>query len=304
MEASATSNTSAAALRRHAILCVLGASAFFAVVSGLIKAVASDIPTFEIALFRSAVVGMVIFTMLLRKGGLAQMLRTRNPWGHVMRTGFGFAGMTRSFYGYGHLPLATNTALGFAMPLVLTVLSGPLLGERVGWQRVAAVVAGMAGVLVMVQPWQADADALPIIPVLVVLAGVVCWAFSMISIRRLGASGESNEAIILWFSIGGTLLAALLSVPVWVTPSPVQLVGLVGIGLVSAAAQLLMTEGYRSGEATLVAPFEYGAILYTTIMGMLIWAEFPDAWDGLGIAVIVASGLYVWSREARATRRT
>ena len=72
---------------------------------------------------------------------------------------------------------------------------------------------------------------------------------------------------------------------------------MVGIGCVSAAAQMLMTEGYRSGEATLVAPFEYGAIVYTTAMGMMIWGEFPDAWSVLGIGIIVASGLYVWRRE-------
>lgn len=216
-----------------------------------------------------------------------------------MRTCSGFLGMTTSFYGYAHLPLATNTALGFAMPLVLTVLSGPFLNERVAWQRVAAVLAGMAGVLVMVQPWQTSAEALPIGPVCVVLGGVVCWAFSMISIRRLGASGESNEAIIVWFSIGGTLLAALLSIPVWIAPTPLQLAGLAAIGLISAAAQLLMTEGYRSGEATLVAPFEYGAIIYTVTMGMVIWGEFPDAWSTIGIAIIVASGLFVWHREGR-----
>ncbi len=302
MEMSATRNLPAAALRRHAILCVLAASACFSVVSGLIKAVATQIPAFEIAFFRSAVVALVILPLLHRKGGLGQLRRTRNPWGHVMRTGFGFAGMVTSFYGYGTLPLATNTALGFAMPLFLTILSVPFLGERVGWRRAAAVLAGMAGVLVMVQPWQASAEALPLGPVCVVLAGVVCWAFSMISIRRLGAGGESNEAIIAWFSIGGTALAALCSIPIWIAPTPLQLLGLAAIGLGSAAAQMLMTEGYRSGEATLVAPFEYGAIIYTTIMGMLVWSEFPDGWDALGIAIIVASGLYVWHREAVAKK--
>ncbi len=297
-----TGDASAAALRRHAILCVLGASACFSVVSALIKAVATDIPAFEIALFRSAVVGLAVLPLLHRRGGLGLLLRTRNPWGHVMRTGFGFTGMVTSFYGYAHLPLATNTALGFAMPLFLTILSVPFLGERVGWRRVTAVLAGMLGVLVMVQPWQASSAALPLVPVLVVLAGVVCWAFSMISIRRLGAGGESNEAIIVWFSIGSTLLAALCAAPFWIAPTPAQLLGLAAIGLGSAAAQMLMTEGYRSGEATLVAPFEYGAIVYTTIMGMAIWSEFPDAWDALGIAIIVASGLYVWHREALAKR--
>ena len=80
---------------------------------------------------------------------------------HFWRLAFGFTGMLTAYYGYGHLPLATNTALGFCMPLFLTILSVPLLGERVGWQRIAAVLAGLGGVLLMVQPWAAGADALP-----------------------------------------------------------------------------------------------------------------------------------------------
>ena len=286
-----------AALRRHAILCVLAASSCFSVVAALIKAVATDIPPVEIAFFRSLMVGALILPLLHRRGGIGLLLRTRQPWGHVARTCSGFTGMVTSYYGYAHLPLAANTALGFAMPLVLTVLCGPFLGERVGWRRAMAVLAGLAGVLIMVRPWRDTADALPLWPVAVVLFGVIAWAFSMISIRRLGASGESNEAIIVWFSIGGFGLASLLVAPVWVTPGLPQLAGLVAMGAMSAVAQMLMTEGYRSGEATLVAPFEYGAILYTSLMGIVIWGEIPDAWGVAGIGVIVGSGLYVWRRE-------
>ncbi len=70
-----------------------------------------------------------------------------------------------------------------------------------------------------------------------------------------------------------------------------------GIGLVSAAAQVMMTEGYRRGEASLLAPFEYSAILWTTLAGVLVWAELPDWWDLAGVALLVASGLYIWKRE-------
>ena len=75
---------------------------------------------------------------------------------------------------------------------------------------------------------------------------------------------------------------------------------LVGVGVLSAGAQLLMTEGYRSGEATMLAPFEYGAIVYATLLGLVIWGEWPDVGDFVGIAVLVGSGLYVWRRETLA----
>jgi drug/metabolite transporter (DMT)-like permease len=75
------------------------------------------------------------------------------------------------------------------------------------------------------------------------------------------------------------------------------LLALVAVGLVSALAQLLMTQAYRTGESSLIAPFEYTAIVYTTAMGMLIWGEYPDGWTWAGILIIVAAGLYVWRRE-------
>jgi len=92
----------------------------------------------------------------------------------------------------------------------------------------------------------------------------------------------------------------VLSIPVWVSPSGWALAALAGVGAISAAAQLLMTEGYRSGEANMLAPFEYGAILYTVLLGYLIWNEAPGAWEFAGIAVLVASGLFAWWREGQA----
>ncbi len=284
--------------RRHAILCVCGASALFAVAAAIVKAVAADVPTMEIVLFRSLVASLVMLPLLRRHGGLVA-LQTRRPWGHVGRGIAGFIGMFTAFYGYGLLPLATVTALNFAMPLFLSLLSVPLLGERVGPVRAAAVAAGLAGVLIMLRPWQeiaGDAGALPLVPVVVVIGGVIAWALAMISIRRMGEAGERNITIVLWFSIGSTALASVLTVPVWVTPSPLVLAGLCAVGAISAAAQLLMTEGYRSGETTLVAPFEYGAIVYSTVLGVVIWGEFPDIWTFVGIAVLIAAGLAVWRR--------
>jgi drug/metabolite transporter (DMT)-like permease len=284
---------SATRAKRHAIACVCAASACFAVASCIVKAVAGNIPTVEIVLFRSAVASLVMLPLLYRNGGIS-VLRTRRPWGHAGRTLAGFAGMFTGFYGVATLPLATVTALGFAMPLFLSLLSVPLLGEKVGCLRAGAVAAGLAGVMIMLRPWNTGADALPLGPVVVVVAGVVAWALAMISIRRMGALGERNITIVLWFSLGSAMLSSLLTIPVWVTPQPLELLGLVAVGGISTAAQLLMTEGYRSGETTLVAPFEYGAILYTTALGLVIWGEVPDLWTLLGVVILVTSGLVVW----------
>jgi drug/metabolite transporter (DMT)-like permease len=284
------------AARRHAIVYVLAASATFTIGSALVKALTADFPVLEIVLFRSMVGFVAMLPMIIRQGGLSA-LATRRPLGHVMRTVYGFIGTVTSVYGFGVLPLVAVTALGFAMPLFLTILSVPLLGERVGVRRVTAVLVGLGGVLVMLRPWHVDADSMPLGAVAIVMTGVVTWALSMITIRRMGDFGERNVTIVAWYSLGTASLAALGCIGHWVTPSLWQLAALVSAGLFSGFAQLLMTEGYRAAEASLVAPFEYGAIIYATVLGIAIWGEWPDAWGLAGVAVLIASGLYIWHRE-------
>jgi len=134
----------------------------------------------------------------------------------------------------------------------------------------------------------------PLLPVLVVLSGVVVWALAMISIRKLGAQGENNTTIVLWFSFGCSALAGVGVLPFWVTPHGWQLAELIGLGLISAAAQILMTQAYRSAESALVAPFEYGAIIYAAFFGLIFWGEVPDLASLLGIAILIGSGFAVW----------
>jgi drug/metabolite transporter (DMT)-like permease len=280
---------------KRAILCVLGASACFAFGAALVKAVAPSIPTMEIMLFRSFVAMLMMLALLRRSGGLAA-LHTRQPWAHAARIAAGFAGMFGSFYGYAYLPLATVTALGFAMPIFLSILSVPLLGERVSPARAVSIGAGLLGVLIVLRPWRTEGD-LQLVPALVVVVGVVAWAASMVSIRRMGQSGERNITIVSWFAISTTVFSAVLSVPVWVSPGPWALLALIGVGAISGLAQLLMTEGYRSGEATMLAPFEYGAIIYTVLLGWGFWGEVPGLGEFAGIGLLVVAGLATWARE-------
>jgi len=126
---------------------------------------------------------------------------------------------------------------------------------------------------------------------------VFTWSLSMINIRQMGDAGERNVTIVAWYSIGTGTLALLGCIGNWVTPDPRQLATLISAGLMSGLGQLLMTEGYRAAETTLVAPFEYGAIIYATALGVAIWGEWPDVWSLAGISILIASGMYIWHRE-------
>jgi len=283
-----------AAARRRAILLVIGAAAIFSIAGALVKALGGQIPLAQVVMCRCLFSIPPLLPLVWQAGGL-RALATGNPPLHAVRLATGMMGMCGAFYGYAVLPLATVTALGFTMPLFLTLLSIPLLGERVGARRGAAVLVGFGGVLLMALPGSGGGANWA--GTLAVLAGAVGWALSMITIRRMGDAGESNAAIVLWFMIGGAAVSALVALPGWVAPTGAQWAMLAGTGLVSALAQVMMTSAYRSGEATLLAPFEYSAILWTTLVGALVWAELPDGWDFAGIAVLVGSGMYIWRRE-------
>lgn len=281
--------------QRRAILLVLLATAAFSLAAACAKTIGAGVPVAEVILFRNLFAIPALLPVVLASGGLAA-LATRNPMSHAARTVFGMMGMVGAFYGYVHLPIATVTALGFTMPLFLTVLSVPLLGESVGWRRGLAVLVGFAGVLMMVRPGGAAMEGAGL-AITLCLLGSVGWALAMITIRRMGEAGESSVAIVFWFAVGSAVLAGIAALPGWVWPSLTEWALLLGIGLISALAQVVMTTAYRTGETTLLAPFEYAAIIWTTALGAFVWAELPDGWDFAGIAVLVGAGIYIWHRE-------
>jgi drug/metabolite transporter (DMT)-like permease len=283
--------------RQSAILLVLGSSATFTLAAAAVKALAGELPIAQLVLFRNLFALPVLVVMLMRAGGL-QLLRPRQPWWHVARICCGLVGMFGAFIGYTYLPLATATVLGFTMPLFLTALSVVLLGEKVGWRRWSAVGVGFLGVALVARPGLGDAT-LPAWAVAAVLVGSLAWALAMMSIRRMGQAGEHGVTIVLWFAIGSAVVSGVASVPVWVTPDARQWGLLLAIGLVSAVAQLMMTEAYRRGETTLLAPFEYVALVWTMLLGVVIWGEWPGWIDLAGFAVLVGAGLFIWWRETR-----
>lgn len=277
--------------RSRAVLMVLGAALLFACAAGCVKALQGGIPLAMVVLFRGAFALPVMLPLVVRAGGWS-VLRTNNLWGHVGRVFFGLVGMAGAFHGYATMPLATVTALGFTMPLFLTLLSVPLLGERIDARRLALVLVGFGGVLLMLRPGVSGPGSA--FDIALVLLAALAWALAMISIRKMGDAGEPSIAIVAWFAIGASLVALCFALPVWVWPSLEQWALLLGIGVISAFAQLLMTAAYRQGDTTLLAPFEYIGILWTTALGLLLWNETPDLWDAAGITILVGCGLTIW----------
>jgi len=271
---------------------LLAAVIVFSIMDALIKWLSADYPTLQVIFFRGACAFIPLSLFIARQGGLAA-LRTNRPVGHILRCLVGVSSMVLGFWALAVLPLADVIAIGFAGPIFLTALSVPLLGETVGWRRWCAVFAGFLGVIVMVRPGSSLFQVEALIPV----GGAVGYAFAMVLVRRLTAT-ETIAAIVFYFTLTTTVVSGAILPFVWVTPTWGDLGLLVSVGLCGGVAQLLMTRAFKIAPASLIAPFEYSAMIWAVTFGWVIWHELPDAAIWTGSAIVIASGLYILHREA------
>jgi drug/metabolite transporter (DMT)-like permease len=286
------------------ILFANGAVLAFTLMDAVIKGISERFPTGEIIFFRNlfAFIPLLLFAWL-RDGRLS--LKTRHPWGHVMRGCFGVTSMYFFFFSYLKLPLSDAIALGLSGPIFITVLSVPLLKEQVGWRRWSAVIAGFVGVIIMTRPGPGVFDWNALWPLL----AAIFYAFAMISIRRLGAT-EDSSTIVFYFTAFATL-ASLLTIPwgwidpayAWALPDSWDQLGRVAlIGVMGGAAQILLTKAYQRARASVVAPFDYTALVYGFLLGFFFFDEVPDRYLIAGGLIVVASGVYIIHRETVVAR--
>jgi drug/metabolite transporter (DMT)-like permease len=280
---------------RGIALMTLSASVF-SVMDALIKHLAYTYHPFQVAFFRS--LGALVPALAIAYAAGFAVLRTRRPIGHLLRAVLGVATMLMFFYAFGNMKLADVVAIGFTGTLFMTALSVPLLGERVGWRRWAAVAIGFGGTVLVVAPGVGVIDPVS----LIALAAALTYAVSMIVVRRL-AQTESNAAIVFYFSLAATFMIATLQPVVWKTPAPADLALLCLLGVLGGIAQYLLVEAIRLAPVSLVAPFEYVSLLWSLGFGFFLFAEVPSVRMLTGAAVIVASGLYILHREALRARQ-
>jgi len=296
---------------RRGMVFMLLACALFAAMSVLVKELAGRIPFQEQMFFRSAFALPVVLLIVVRStgfraGGLAGALRTRRIGGHAVRALSGTMAQACSFFALGLLPLAEHTALTNATPLFVTLLSIPLLGEKVGIHRAGAVLAGFAGIVIIALGQGAFTGDFGGATRWGVLAAITHGAFSAITtmmVRTLSAT-ESSATIVLWQSLLMTGITLLVIPFVWVTPSPKDLLLLITVGLIGGGAQVLLTEAWASAQVSSLAPFSYSSLLWAVLFGWLVFGDVPGPWTMVGAAAIVAASLYILRRELRRTRKT
>ena len=205
------------------IASIIVGDMIFAVMEGLVKWLSAGYPTMQIAFCRS--LGALVVTLILAASGQGLgSLRTRRLGGQLWRAVIGFASLYGFFYAYGAMPLADAIVIGFAAPIFMTAFSIPMLGERVGLHRWAAVVVGFVGVVVMVRPGQGGFSG----AAMIALGATVLYALAMIQVRKLSRT-EAPGTIVFYFSLFSTVASGLAMPALWVPPGLVDGLLLAGV---------------------------------------------------------------------------
>lgn len=270
---------------------MLAAVAAFAGMDTCMKLLTAHYPPLQISALRGLASLPFVLVWVMATRGLASIRPVR--WGlHLLRGALGIAMMAGFVYGIARLPLSSAYAITFVSPLLVTALAVPLLGEHVGPRRWAAVGLGMVGVLVILRP---GGDVFSLAGLAVLLAAV-CYAAGAITVRVLVRT-DTTQSMVVWMLVLLGFGAAVLAWPAWVPIRQADWIIIMLVGGFGACGQILLTEAFRLGEASKVAPLEYTALLWSIGIDLALWGVLPDAVTWLGAAIIVASGLYLMRRE-------
>ncbi len=281
----------------RAILLMIAAMAVLTVNDAIAKWLTERLPVGQVIGVRAAIMVALAIAWAAARGRLSD-LRVRRWSPNLVRGGLMAASTFLFVTSLALMPIADAIALSFAGPIFGTALGALMLGERVGWRRWTAVAVGFAGVLVMVQPTPEMIRLVALIP----LAAALFGALRDVATRRLGTDGESTLAILV-VSTAMVAVAGFCTLPFgWLAPSWTE----IGLFVVTAAlvgvAQALMIEALRFGEVGLVGPFKYTSLVWAVLLGAAVWGDVPGPSIWIGSAIVTASGLYIWRREAIAAR--
>lgn len=309
-----------ATLRRDTMTgmaCAVGASLVFSVNDVAFKFLSGSYALHELVLIRSGIGILVMLSVVVPLAGGWRVLRSARPGRHLGRSLLIICSNLTYYLGLAALPMADGVALFYIAPLMITALSVPLLGEKVGPRRWFAVGIGLLGVLVMVRPGSSAFQIASVLPIL----SALFYALAHMMTRGMRDT-ESALALTFWVQVTFVFVSLLMGLTVgdghlasdthpslaflfhaWSWPPPRDMAILLVVGLASSFGGILIAQAYRKAEAAAVAPFEYVAMPFAVIWGFTVFGQWPDSVSWAGIALICGAGLYVFWRETVVGRR-
>jgi len=265
------------------------------------------IPAAEIAFARFFLQGLILLPVVIYRKALVRMVR-KEAGLHVLRGCLMGIATTCFFAAVKYMPIADAIAIFFVEPMILTILSGVILRENVGWRRYVACIVGFMGAMLVIQPSFQEMGWVAIYPI----GTAFSFAFYLLLTRTLvqrtdpfamqfytGVTGSAFMAIVLFIGLG---TGSEIFDPVM--PNMHYMWLLLGVGVTATISHLFIVFAFKNAPASILAPFQYLEIFSATILGYIFFNDFPNALKWVGIAIIIASGIFIFWRERRALKLT
>jgi drug/metabolite transporter (DMT)-like permease len=274
------------------VAAMLLAVGLLAIMDAGLKALAAHYPPLQVAALRGMVALPLVCAYVAWRRAGPSLLRVRWPL-HLLRGALSIAMLGLFAYALKRMPLTAAYTLIFVAPLLITAMSGPILGERVGALRWSMIALGFVGVLVVLRP---TGEGVFNLAGMAALAAAAAYAVSAITVRVLGRT-DSSESMVFWMTSMLAVGAGLLAAPHWVPLGWSDWPVLAVIAVTGFLGQFAITEAFKRAEASLIAPLEYTALAWGAGLDYLFWHTLPDAVTLVGAAIIIASGLVLLRRE-------
>ena len=276
---------------------MLAAGVGFGMLIALIRFLAdSGIHPFQVAFFR-CFFGMFVLAPFFWRNGLRGGLRTQRLGLYTLRGATGALAMITWFWAIANLPITEATALSFTTPLMATILAILFLGEVVRFRRIAALLAGFVGVMVILRPGMETVQP----AALVVLVSCLCMAMSTIFIKRL-TDTEPPDAIVAYMLLMLMPIMLVASLFVWVWPTWEQLGWLLLMGVAATLAHMGLTRAFRAADVSTVLPFDFSRLIFVSIFAWFLFGEATSVYTWTGAAIITLAAVYIAHRERIAER--
>jgi drug/metabolite transporter (DMT)-like permease len=286
--------------RLGGIACMVAAVFVFAIMDSLMKRLSANYEPLQISCLRCISSWLFLLLPIAWRRSW-KSLRPRNPPLHLFRAVLGIGMLTSFIFAVHRLSLAQTYSLFLAAPLLMTALSVPIHGEKVSGRRWLAIVAGLSGVLIVLQPWGQRSFSL--IAAGAAALATICYSLSALTVRSLGR-GNSSMGMVFWYLLLVSIGSGLLAIGHW-RPVPLSDWGwLIGIGVTGALGQMWLTDAFRRAPPSVVGPFEYTAILWAFAIDWIFWSAAPSLSLMIGACIVVASGIAVIFDERRLGRLT
>ncbi|QIE42284.1 DMT family transporter [Rhodobacteraceae bacterium SC52] len=276
-----------------ALMAMAAAVFFFTLIDTSAKwLVLAGLPAIQVVFVRYAVHFLMSVVIFLPRDGV-QALHSNSPKLQALRSLFLFSSTALNFTALKFLPITVTTTIMFTGPIIVTLLAIPVLKEKVGIHRIAAVCVGFSGVIVVMQPWGTGFH-----PAMFLNLGAISCAAMYFVMTRLLAGVESNATSQLWASGLATICLVPFALSNWIWPqAPADWMFFLLVGIFGGTGHILATTAHRMADASILAPVVYIQIFFATAVGVLIFDTWPTIWTLVGGLIIIAAGIYIWHRE-------